>query len=234
MALFMMLLTSLLLLPSCEKEEVNSEPLLHSFGPSPALRGGELRFIGQNLGEVTAVIFPGVAGGTVQVTDIITVNEREIKVVIPQDAGVGIVTLVTTRGEIKTRTPITYSEPISISKISPLNVKAGDTLTIEGDYLNLIKRVIFFDNVAVEAADFLPGQSRKKLQVRVPAEAQSGKIIISNGEEIPIEVYSDATVEVVLPSVACPCRPDREEAGECVENCRIGLRSGGISSHAHW
>lgn len=217
MLLLMLLLSSLLLMPSCEKEEVNSDPVLHSFGPSPALRGGELRFIGQNLGEVTAVIFPGVTGGTVQVTDIIPVNEREIRVVIPQDAGEGIVTLVTTRGEIKTRTPITYSEPISISKVSPLKVKAGDTLTIEGDYLNLIKRVIFFDNIAVEAADFLPGQSRKKLQVRVPAEAQSGKIIISNGEEIPIEVYSENDVEVVLPSVPAPADLTEKKPGDVIE-----------------
>jgi len=217
MALLMLFLSSLLLMPSCDKEEVNNDPLLQSFGPSPALRGGELRFIGQNLGEVTAVIFPGVTGGTVQVTDIITVNEREIKVMIPQDAGVGLVTLVTTSGEIQTRTPLTYSEPISISKVSPLKVKPGETLTIEGDYLNLIKRVIFVDNVAVEAGAFLPGQTRKKLQVTVPAEAQSGKIIISNGEEIPIEVYSDSDVEVVLPSVAAPADLTGKKPGEVIE-----------------
>ena len=217
MALLMLFLSSLLLMPSCDKEEVNNDPLLQSFGPSPALRGGELRFIGQNLGEVTAVIFPGVTGGTVQVTDIITVNEREIKVMIPQDAGVGLVTLVTTSGEIQTRTPLTYSEPISISKVSPLKVKPGETLTIEGDYLNLIKRVIFVDNVAVEAGAFLPGQTRKKLQVTVPAEAQSGKIIISNGEEIPIEVYSDSDVEVVLPSVAAPADLTGKKPGDVVE-----------------
>ena len=35
MALFVLLLGSLLLLPSCEKEEVNNDPLLFSFGPSP-------------------------------------------------------------------------------------------------------------------------------------------------------------------------------------------------------
>ena len=44
-----MLLLVVVLLPSCEKEEVNNDPILHSFGPSPALRGGELRFIGQNM-----------------------------------------------------------------------------------------------------------------------------------------------------------------------------------------
>ena len=196
-----MLLLVVVLLPSCEKEEINNDPILHSFGPSPALRGGELRFIGQNLGEVTTVIFPGINGGTVQVTEIIVVNEREIKVMIPQDSGVGIVTLVTTRGEIKTLTPITYSEPISITKVSPLKVKPGEVITIEGDYLNLIKRVIFVDNVVVEDDEFIEGQTRKKIQLTVPAEAQSGKIIISNGEEIPIEVYSEDDVEVVLPSV---------------------------------
>lgn len=197
---FLALLYIFLLMASCEKEKVNNDPMLQSFGPSPALRGGELRFIGQNLGEVTAVIFPGLTGSTVEVTDIITVNQREIKVMIPQDAAVGLVKLITRRGELTTLTPITYSEPITISKVSPLKVKAGETLTIEGDYMNLIKRVIFFDNVAVEAVAFLPGQTRKKLQVVVPAEAQTGKIIISNGEEIPIEVYSDVPVEVVLPT----------------------------------
>ena len=216
-AIFALMLLGLFLLPSCEKDEMDTGIVLHSFGPSPALRGGELRFIGQNLGEITAVIFPGVTGAPIQVTDIITVNEREIKVMIPQDAGVGIVTLVTTSGEIKTRTPLTYSEPISISKVTPLKVKAGETLTIEGDYLNLIKRVIFVDGVAVEAAAFLPGQTRKKIQVAVPAEAQSGKIIISNGEEMPIEVYSDSEVEVVLPSVAAPADLTGRKPGEVIE-----------------
>lgn len=215
---FLMLLSiSLLLIPSCEKEEVNNNPVLLSFGPSPALRGGELRFIGQNLSQVTAVIFPGLTGGTLQVTDIITVNEREIKVVIPQEAGVGVITLITAGSEIRTHTPLTYSEPISISKVSPLRVKPGETLTIEGDYLNLIKRVIFFDNVFVEAVDFLPGQTRKKLELVVPVEAKSGKIIISNAEEIPIEVYSESDVEVVLPSVAAPADLTGKKPGEVIE-----------------
>lgn len=212
-----MLLLGVALLPSCEKEEVNNDPILHSFGPSPALRGGELRFIGQNLGDVTAVIFPGISGGTVQVTEIIVVNEREIKVMIPQDSGVGIITLVTTRGEIKTLTPITYSEPILINKVSPMKAKAGDVLTIEGDYLNLIKRVIFFDNVIVEGDSFIDGQTRKKIQLTVPEEAQSGKIIISNGEEIPIEVYSDDEIEIALPSVSETLDLTGKKPGEVIE-----------------
>ena len=215
-ALLSLLMCSLLLMPSCEKEELNNDPLLQSFGPSPALRGGDLRFIGQNLGEVTAVIFPGITGGTVQVTDIITVNEREIKVTIPQDAGVGIVTLVTAHGEIKTLTPITYSEPISISKVSPLKVKPGETLTIEGDYLNLIKRVIFYESVVVEADNFLP--DRRARSCKYSSCGKPGwKDHHLQSEEIPIEVYSDSDVEVVLPSVPATADLTGKKPGEVIE-----------------
>lgn len=190
------------LLTGCEKDETDDTIRLDSFGPSPALRGSSLRFIGNNLNEVKAVVFPGLTEGeTVEVTDITVVDEKEIKVVIPQDAGPGIVTLKTVQKDIVTITPLTFSEPIEISKITPITIKAGETLTIEGDYLNLIKEAIFFDNVVVEADNFLPGQSRKKLQVVVPDEAQTGKIILSNGEEIPIEVYSDSEISIVLPSI---------------------------------
>ena len=195
-----LLFVSGILLTGCDKDETDNSIVLNSFGPSPALRGGELRFIGKNLGEVSSIVFPGLTGGTVEVSDITVVNEREIKINIPQDAGTGILLLKTTQGDISTLTPITYSEPIEIESVSPLKVKAGETLTIKGDYLNLIKEVIFVDNVVVSSEDFLTGQTRKQLQVVVPAEAQTGKIRISNGAEIPIELYYDDEIEVVLPT----------------------------------
>lgn len=188
-------------LTSCEKEKIDTKIILNSFGPSPALRGGELRFIGNNLDKVTSIILPGLKESTtVEVTDITVVNEREIKIEIPQDAGEGIVTLKTPQGDIKTNTPITYSEPIMIESVTPTTIKAGQTLTITGDYLNLIKSVIFFDNVSVADSVFI-SQTRKKIEVTVPAEAQTGKIILSNGEEIPIEIYSKETVNIVLPTI---------------------------------
>ena len=215
--MFLILLLGIFLLPSCETDEINTTPTLQSFGPSPALRGGELRFIGQNLNQVTSIIFPGITGGTIEVNEISVINDREIKVVIPQDAGVGIIVLNTSVGEIKTITPLTFSEPITISSVTPLNIKAGEILTIEGDYLNLINRVIFFEDIAVEVDDFLPGQNRTKLQVKIPAEAQTGKIIISNGEEIPIEVYSDETINIALPSVDEPIDLSDKKPGDVID-----------------
>ena len=187
-------------LSSCEKEKIDTKIILNSFGPSPALRGGELRFIGNNLEKVTSIILPGLKEGqTVEVTEITVIDEREIRITIPQDAGVGLLTLKTPEGDITTITPLTYSEPISIESVTPATIKAGQTLTITGDYLNLIKSIIFFDGIAVGDTAFV-SQTRKKIEVKVPAEAQTGKIILSNGAEIPIEVYSKDPLNIVLPT----------------------------------
>ena len=187
-------------LSSCEKEKIDTKIILNSFGPSPALRGGELRFIGNNLEKVTSIILPGLKDGqTVEVTEITVIDEREIRITIPQDAGVGLLTLKTPEGDITTITPLTYSEPISIESVTPATIKAGQTLTITGDYLNLIKSIIFFDGIAVGDTAFV-SQTRKKIEVKVPAEAQTGKIILSNGAEIPIEVYSKDPLNIVLPT----------------------------------
>ena len=183
-------------------EKLDSLIVLKAFGPSPALRGSELRFIGSNLDKVTAVVFQGLTPETtVEVSEIEVVNEREIQVTIPQNAGPGKVTLKTPQGDIQTLTSLTFSEPISISSVTPTTLRAGQILTVKGDYLNLIKKVIFVDNVEVEAKDFI-SQSRDQLQVRVPDEAQTGKIILSNGEEIPIEIYSNEVINIILPTFA--------------------------------
>lgn len=187
-------------LSSCEKEKIDTKIILNSFGPSPALRGGELRFIGNNLEKVTSIILPGLKEGqTVEVNEISVIDDREIRIMIPQDAGVGLVVLKTPQGDITTLTPLTFSEPIMIESVTPSTIKAGQTLTITGDYLNLIKTVIFFDAISVSDSAFV-SQTRKKIELIVPAEAQTGKIILSNGEEIPIEVYSKDPVNIVLPT----------------------------------
>lgn len=190
---------------ACEQEEVLN-PTLKVFGPSPALRGGQLEFIGTNLDQVTSVILPD----NIEVTDITVVTTGKIVVTIPQETKPGYVTLKTPKGDLKTITKLSFSEPISVESISPVSVKAGNKLTITGDYLYLIKEVIFNDGIVVESKDFI-SQSRKKIEVTVPLAAQTGKVIISNGEEIPILVYIDQPITVTLPAITglnpVPVRP---------------------------
>lgn len=210
-----LILLSSLTFTACETNDVDTNQYkggisLNVFGPSPVLRGGELRFLGCGLDQVASVLIPGCDA----ITDIQLISAEEIRVIVPQTALPGYVTLMLRNGEsIVTKTQLTYSEPVSIESFSPESVRPGDVLTIKGEYLNLMHQVIFAENVIVsdeviaekettEATSKFLKHTRNEIQVRVPEEAQSGKIILSDGTEIPNRLYSEVELQVVLPSVA--------------------------------
>ena len=172
---------------------------LNVFGPSPVSRGGVLRFLGSGMDKVTAVAIPGCD----DITDIEVVSDTEIRVTVPQTAQPGLVVLKTPKGDITTKTELTFTEPIALEAFAPAEVKPGSELTITGEYLNLIKEVIFADEVPVPADEFV-SQSRQEIKVIVPDSAQTGKFILSDGAEIPNWIYSEGELEVTLPSVEAP------------------------------
>lgn len=98
---------------------------------------------------------------------------------------------------------MTFTEPIALEAFAPAEVKPGSELTITGEYLNLIKEVIFADEVTVPADEFV-SQSRQEIKVIVLDSAQTGKFILSDGAEIPNWIYSEGELEVTLPSVEAP------------------------------
>lgn len=210
-----LVLLSSLTFTACDTNDVDTNQYkggisLNVFGPSPVLRGGELRFLGCGMDQVASVLIPGCDA----ITDIQLISAEEIRVIVPQTALPGYVTLMLRNGEsIITKTQLTYSEPVSIESFSPESVRPGDVLTIKGEYLNLMHQVIFAENVivsdeviaeeeATEATSKFLKHTRNEIQVRVPEEAQSGKIILSDGAEIPNRLYSEVELQVVLPSVA--------------------------------
>lgn len=172
---------------------------LNVFGPSPVSRGGVLRFLGSGMDKVTAVAISGCD----DITDIEVVSDTEIRVTVPQTAQPGLVVLKTPKGDITTKTELTFTEPIALEAFAPAEVKPGSELTITGEYLNLIKEVIFADEVTVPADEFV-SQSRQVIKVIVPDSAQTGKFILSDGAEIPNWIYSEGELEVTLPSVEAP------------------------------
>ncbi|MDR1707761.1 MAG: IPT/TIG domain-containing protein [Prevotella sp.] len=199
---------------SCSKDEDNSVRL-DAFGPSPALRGGELRFLGSNLDRVTEIELPD----DISIKDITKVSNGEIVIKLPQNVVPGYVKLKTPDGDITTKTKLTLSEPISIAKFyktgseNITSVKAGDELTFEGDYLNLIREVVFTDNVVVSLLrDEDVTYSREKLVVKVPLGAQTGKVALSNGADIPILIYTDKELTVAAVS-ATSISPTTVKAG---------------------
>lgn len=210
-----LVLLSSLTFTACETNDLDTNQYkggisLNVFGPSPVLRGGELRFLGCGMDQVASVLIPGCDA----ITDIQLISAEEIRVIVPQTALPGYVTLMLRNGEsIVTKTQLTYSEPVSIESFSPESVRPGDVLTIKGEYLNLMHQVIFAENVIVsdeviaeeettEATSKFLKHTRNEIQVRVPEEARSGKIILSDGAEIPNRLYSEVELQVVLPSVA--------------------------------
>lgn len=172
---------------------------LSVFGPSPVARGGVLRFLGSGMNKVTAVAIPGCD----DITEIEVISDTEIRITVPQTAQPGLIVLKTPKGDITTKTELNYMEPIGLEAFAPGELKPGKELTISGEYLNLIKEVIFADEVTVSADKFI-SQSRQEIKVIVPDSAQTGKFILSDGAEIPNWIYSEEDLKVVLPSVEAP------------------------------
>lgn len=196
------LLTSLLLavlfvLNNCKKDDDIASGLvqLNSFGPSPALRGGELHFIGVNLDKVTAIVLPN----NVEVTTFKTKTAESIVIDVPKATVEGKVTLKTPSGDITSKSLLTISEPIAITSFSPAKLRPGATVTIEGTYLNLIKEVIFSNKKSVTA---FKSQTETKLEVVVPADAQTGLFVISNGLADPILIESATPLDITTPVVS--------------------------------
>ena len=192
-----------LLFNACEKEEESDKIVLFSWGPSPALRGGDLKFIGENLDKVTAVLLPdSVAGGgitTIEVSTFTTKTPTLLVFTVPEEADAGVVILKTPQGDIVTKTLLGISEPISIDTIYPASVRPGDMITIEGDFLYLIKSVIFSTN---KVDTQFVSQSKTKIEAIVPEDAQTGIVTLSNGATEPILVESAYPLNVALPVVS--------------------------------
>lgn len=180
----------------CQKDD-DGAVVLQSFGPSPVLRGNEIRFIGQNLDKVTKVIFPS----EVEVTEITVVNPSQIKVVVPQAAVEGKVTLVYGGGQVTSTSSIGFLEPFAITSIAPVGtmIRAGGEVTIEGDYLNTVARVVFAGDAEVAKEDFLT-QSRARITLELPAAAVSGKLYVADANDNLL--YSDDELTVQQPTIS--------------------------------
>lgn len=202
------LLISGVIMTACDNDDdaVGSAVQLNSFGPSPALRGGELKFIGVNLDKVTAIVLPA----NVEVSTFKTKTPNLLIIDVPEETVDGKVILKTPYGDIESKSLLGISEPITIESITPIKVRPSEKVTIKGTYLNLIKEIIFSTNKSV--VDF-ESQSKSTIEVIVPEDAQTGVVTLSNGEEIPILVESESELEITLP-VATGISPNPVRPGE--------------------
>lgn len=194
---------------SCDDDDddgVGAAVELRSFGPS-VLRGGELRFIGTNLDQVTAIILP--ENVEIPASSFKSQTSTAITLDVPDEAVEGLVTLRTPDADIISKTALSIVEPITIESIAPNPARPGDVITITGTYLNLISMVEFG---GLQQVTEFEEQSRTILKVRVPDAAQTAPILLFDDEEIPNVIESEVEFAVTLP-VSTAIAPNPVKAG---------------------
>ncbi|HEY0354632.1 MAG TPA: IPT/TIG domain-containing protein, partial [Flavisolibacter sp.] len=190
------LVLSLGVITSCEKEEdPNSGKVeLLSFGPTGANHGDTLRFIGNNLDKVTAIVFTG-TDATVEKAAFKQQNSNLILVIVPQAAEKGYVTLKTPDGDVVSKTVLNLGVTAVLTSFTD-EARPGSNITLNGEYLNWIERITFKDNKTV--SNFV-SKTFNQLVVTVPEDAQTGPLVIFYGGTDSLEIETTDTLTVTLP-----------------------------------
>ncbi len=160
---------------------------LQSFGPCPLTRGSSMEVVGIGLGKVSKVLFPK---GNQRLYDTKTYEEASFKmdedgklaVTVPDDVVPGKLRLVVGSDTIVSNGNLSFNEKVTLKEIAlaSSDMRAGDIITISGEYVWNIVSLTFADDVEVYAEDFLKN-TRSELQVAVPAAAASGAVTYYDG-----------------------------------------------------
>jgi hypothetical protein len=183
-------------LSSCDKDDkpTSNKITLLSFGPTGANHGDTLRFFGTNLNKVTAVQFTGNAA-VVNQADFKKQTSEEVLVIVPKTAEKGFVTLKTPEGDIVSKTQLNLGVTSTIASITG-QARPGENITITGDYLNWVKSVTFAKDKVVQT---FVSKTINQLVVTVPADAQTGPLVIAYGGTDSMAVQTTDTLKVTLP-----------------------------------
>lgn len=187
-----------MIVASCNKNNDTSstQVRLLSFGPSGARVGDTIRFIGNNLNQVTEIDFTGNSAVVAQ-SAFIKQTPDLILIKVPQQAELGYLTLKSPQGNIVTKTKLNLDIASSVTSITK-QARPGDNITITGNYLNWITKVTFNNNKVVDTTGFV-SKSMTQLVVKVPADAQTGPLVISYAGTDPKDVQTADTLNVTLP-----------------------------------
>ena len=197
MLLLICLVISIGIAASCKKDKDtnNGSVELLSFGPAGVQHGDTISFIGNNLNKVTAIALTGVS---VPQSSFIQQTSTLITILVPEAAEQGPVTLKTSEGDVTSKTAINFDVPVTITSFTT-TARPGENITITGEYLNWVESITFAKDVAV--TEFVT-RSLTELVVKVPAEAQTGSLIISTGGTEPLTIETEDELEVALPAIS--------------------------------
>ena len=191
------LVLSIGLLTSCEKDKDggSGQVELLSFGPTGASHGDTLSFIGNNLDKVTSVELTGVS---VPKSSFIEQTDELILIIVPDQALQGLVKLKADNLEVVSKTALNLNVLSTITSFTE-EAPSGAEITINGTHLQWVTRVTFFNNKVV---DSFVSKSFDKLVIKVPEDAETGKLILSVGGTEPVDIETESAFKVTLPAIA--------------------------------
>ena len=152
-----------------------------------------MEVIGVNLGKVSKVLFPK---GNQRLYDTKTYEEAQfslntdgkLSVTVPDEVVPGKLRLVVGSDTIVSNSFVSFKEEgvIKNVELSSTDVRAGDIITVKGEYVWNMIYATFADNVVVYAEDFLKN-TRNEIQIAVPAAAVSGEVTYYDGNANEIQ-----------------------------------------------
>ncbi|WP_162051915.1 IPT/TIG domain-containing protein [Pontibacter pamirensis] len=190
---------------SCDDDDdvdpTSGDVQLLSFGPTGVRHGDEIRFFGRNMDRVEAI---ELAGATVTKADFIEQTTDLIRLMVPNEAMAGLVTLrLADGGEVVSKTILSFNVPITITSVTE-EARPGANITITGTRLNWVEGVVFDS----DTVDEFVSQTASELVLQVPMTAKTGTLFLLGGGTEPMSIETENELVVTLPQVtALPTTP---------------------------
>jgi hypothetical protein len=184
---------------SCDKDDdkgsKSTKTELINFGPTGANHGDTIRFFGNNMDKVTEVIFTG--GAKVMANEFKKQTKDLIQLVVPDLAQEGLVTLKSPTGDVVSKTRFNL-EVLPVITSMTKELRPGENVTIKGKFLDWVTGITFSVN---KPATTIVSKKLDELVVKVPMDAQTGKLIIYYGGTKSSQYETDSLVKVTLPAI---------------------------------
>lgn len=211
---------------SCKKDDnVNTGKVeLLSFGPAGVKHGEKISFIGKNLDKVTSI---ELVGASIPKTAFEQQTSELIVVTVPMSTERGNVTLKTADGDVVSKAPIDFDVPFVITSMTEI-IRPGENITVKGQLLNWITGVQFADGIMDTS---FVSKSLTELVIKVPMEAQTGKVTFFGAGTEPLTFESETVLTVTLPAItALSPNPIKHASNLTITGTNLDLATGVIFS----
>lgn len=173
-----------------------SEPVeVVSFSPQEQRPGSEVTITGKYLSNATYINIGDVKIPLQPISDdqkaifdkyVTSLTNTELKFKVPAEAATGDLTLTDGKPVLCGELTVTLPKP---TEVSATNLKAGDVITITGQDLDLVTKVVFNDAVV----DVEPTNATS-IAVKVPAEAKDGAVAVVTASGVSVDTKAEITL----------------------------------------